>query len=277
MASKELNVKLKQRYDTASNWTTNNPVLLAGELGIESDTKKMKVGDGTTSWASLEYMVAESGISSEDLNLKMDKNNPTGSGSFSLNRKQDTEIGYNSTAEGTNCTSSSDSSHAEGFATKATGYASHAEGSYSEANGYSSHAECGGVANGHGSHASGTYCESNGEYSYSQGFNCQSYNDYSRATGYRTFATGKSQFVFGELNENDNTVYLGKRGKYVEIVGNGESDNARSNARTLDWDGNQWLAGTLQASGLTDGTTTKTMTEILEGGGGSKIIWREWK
>lgn len=58
MASKELNVKLKQRYDTASNWTTNNPVLLAGELGIESDTKKMKVGDGTTSWNSLAYMIA---------------------------------------------------------------------------------------------------------------------------------------------------------------------------------------------------------------------------
>lgn len=59
MASKELNVKLKQRYDTASNWTTNNPVLLAGELGIESDTKKMKVGDGTTEWNALEYMIAE--------------------------------------------------------------------------------------------------------------------------------------------------------------------------------------------------------------------------
>ena len=55
MASKELNVKVKHRYDTASNWTTNNPVLLAGELGIESDTKKIKVGDGVNTWASLDY------------------------------------------------------------------------------------------------------------------------------------------------------------------------------------------------------------------------------
>ena len=55
MASKELNVKVKHRYDTASNWTTNNPVLLAGELGIESDTKRMKVGDGSTAWTSLDY------------------------------------------------------------------------------------------------------------------------------------------------------------------------------------------------------------------------------
>ena len=34
----------KQRRDTASNWTTNNTVLLAGEWGIESDTKKFKIG-----------------------------------------------------------------------------------------------------------------------------------------------------------------------------------------------------------------------------------------
>ena len=56
MASKELNVKIKHRYDTASNWTTNNPVLLAGELGIESNTGKMKVGDGTTLWSRLGYV-----------------------------------------------------------------------------------------------------------------------------------------------------------------------------------------------------------------------------
>lgn len=55
MASKELNVKVKHRYDTASNWTTNNPVLLAGELGIESDTRKMKVGNGTSTWSQLGY------------------------------------------------------------------------------------------------------------------------------------------------------------------------------------------------------------------------------
>ena len=33
----------KQRRDTASNWTSNNTVLLAGEWGIESDTKKFKI------------------------------------------------------------------------------------------------------------------------------------------------------------------------------------------------------------------------------------------
>ena len=51
-----LNALQKQRRDTASNWTSNNTVLLAGELGYESDTKKFKIGDGTTAWQSLDYL-----------------------------------------------------------------------------------------------------------------------------------------------------------------------------------------------------------------------------
>ena len=51
-----LNALQKQRRDTASNWTSNNPTLLAGEWGIESDTKKFKIGDGTTAWQSLDYV-----------------------------------------------------------------------------------------------------------------------------------------------------------------------------------------------------------------------------
>ena len=53
--SKTLNSRTKQKYDTSANWTSNNPVLLAGEIGIESNTKKTKIGDGTTAWNSLEY------------------------------------------------------------------------------------------------------------------------------------------------------------------------------------------------------------------------------
>jgi hypothetical protein len=47
---------MKQRYDTAANWTAANPTLLAGEIGIESDTKKWKLGDGSTAWTSLGYV-----------------------------------------------------------------------------------------------------------------------------------------------------------------------------------------------------------------------------
>ena len=48
-------VKMAQRRDTAANWTSANPTLLAGEIGIESDTNKIKLGDGSTAWTSLAY------------------------------------------------------------------------------------------------------------------------------------------------------------------------------------------------------------------------------
>ena len=53
--SKNLNVRFQLRNDTAANWTTANPTLLAGEIGIETDTKKFKFGDGNTEWTKLGY------------------------------------------------------------------------------------------------------------------------------------------------------------------------------------------------------------------------------
>lgn len=49
------------RRDTASNWTSANPVLAQAELGIETDTQKIKSGDGTTAWSSLSYLVDTGG------------------------------------------------------------------------------------------------------------------------------------------------------------------------------------------------------------------------
>jgi len=46
---------IQLRHDTATNWTTNNPLLADGEVGLETDTKKMKMGDGTTRWNNLSY------------------------------------------------------------------------------------------------------------------------------------------------------------------------------------------------------------------------------
>ena len=45
------------RRDTAANWTSANPILAQGELGAETDTSKIKIGDGTTVWASLSYLI----------------------------------------------------------------------------------------------------------------------------------------------------------------------------------------------------------------------------
>jgi hypothetical protein len=50
-----MKTKIQVRRDTAANWTTNNPVLSAGEFGFESNTGKLKIGTGSTAWASLAY------------------------------------------------------------------------------------------------------------------------------------------------------------------------------------------------------------------------------
>ena len=55
MAQKILYARVQNGSDTAENWSTNNPVLLAGEIGIENDTKLYKFGDGVTAWNDLDY------------------------------------------------------------------------------------------------------------------------------------------------------------------------------------------------------------------------------
>ena len=45
------------RRDTAANWTSANPTLAQGELGLETDTSKIKAGDGSTAWTSLGYLI----------------------------------------------------------------------------------------------------------------------------------------------------------------------------------------------------------------------------
>ena len=47
--------KIKLRRDLAATWTSTNPTLAAGEPGFETDTRKIKYGDGTTAWTSLSY------------------------------------------------------------------------------------------------------------------------------------------------------------------------------------------------------------------------------
>ena len=58
-------VIIQLRRDSASDWTSNNPTLAEGEMGVELDTAKYKIGDGSTAWNSLSY----SSFPSNGLNL----------------------------------------------------------------------------------------------------------------------------------------------------------------------------------------------------------------
>lgn len=47
--------RIQFRRGTAAQWTSRNPLLRAGEVGYETDTRNVKVGDGVTAWTGLQY------------------------------------------------------------------------------------------------------------------------------------------------------------------------------------------------------------------------------
>lgn len=142
--------------------------------------------------------------------------------SISLGRIGD--IGTGSSAIGLYVTATGDASHAEGDTTTASGENSHAEGYDATASGDSSHAEGSNTtASGVNSHAEGDYTTASGASSH--------------AEGYGSKASSQFQHVQGKYNIED------KDRKYAHIVGNGAGDAKRSNAHTLDWQGNAWYSG----------------------------------
>ena len=70
MADRTLNIRIQLRNDTAENWNTKNPLLLKGEMGVETDTGKTKIGNGTAHWKDLKY----SGVDEDTIKGIIDKN-----------------------------------------------------------------------------------------------------------------------------------------------------------------------------------------------------------
>lgn len=66
-------IQIQFRRDVATDWTSENPVLAAGELGLETDTARFKIGDGVTAWTSLAYSsLPSTAISSNTIDAKGD-------------------------------------------------------------------------------------------------------------------------------------------------------------------------------------------------------------
>ncbi len=178
-------------------------------------------GGGDSLWE------AGTGIDAIVAKTASDPNNPnTASGKFAV------AAGFLSVASGQSAfaignqtngvptTASGESSFAQGKGCTASGSASQAMGQKNE-------------AIGHLSHAIGTYCQAKGLASAAFGGYC--------------IASGRCSFVAGQYNEEDTNADLSGTGskRYILIIGNGTADNARSNAMTVDWNGNEVLAGKL--------------------------------
>lgn len=159
--------------------------------------------------------------------------------------------GEASHAEGYNTNAQAYASHAEGFKTTASGQGTHAEGQETTASGLASHAEgLNTTASEQGAHTEGWLTTAAGQASHAEGYSTQANADSSHAEGLQTIASSRWQHVQGKYNVEDTS------GTYSHIVGNGASNSARSNAHTLDWDGNAWYAGRITAEGsvLTQGS-----------------------
>ena len=142
-----------------------------------------------------------------------------------------------SVAEGNSTTASDQAAHAEGYSTTASAPRAHAEGYSNTASGTDSHAEgSNNVASGIESHVEGTH----------------------------NIASSQAQHVGGRYNVEDS------QGTYAEIIGNGTVGTGgvavRSNARTLDWNGNAWHAGEVSATEHVSGGSdvTHNLTEKLD-------------
>ena len=202
--------------------------------------------------------------------------NEIGEGSHAAGFQTTASGGY-SHAEGGNTTASGYESHAEGVLTVAQGRASHAEGSSTKAYGDDSHAEgWKSVARASYSHAEGQSTTADGPNSHAEGLYSVSFSTSSHAEGLYTNAHGENQHVQGRYNVID------YHDRYAHIVGNGFYDvdkdrEARSNAHTLDWDGNAWFAGDVYVGGSSQDEGEKLvkkseLDEAVSGAGGGSGV-----
>lgn len=133
----------------------------------------------------------------------------------------------NCVAEGVNTTASGSCSHAEGGDTIASGMSSHAEGNSTIASGNCSHAEGDRTtASGYSSHTEGQFTTASSDYQHTQGkYNIEDADD-----------------------------------KYADIIGNGSSNTARSNAATVSWTGITWSQTDVRAGGNDQDSATHSLS-----------------
>ena len=180
---------------------------------------------------------------------KMDKVNPTGSGSLSINRLKDSTVGTNSVALGFNNIASGSASYAEGNTTISTGITTHAEG--------------------HGTTASG-------DYSHAEGYATAVSGKYAHVGGVSSTITNSGEAAFAHgLGLSVKTPYQTVFGKYnaeqtdaLFMIGNGTSATDRDSIFVVNTAGNGYFKGTLAVGS----TMPSNSTHHLYVNGSAQIV-----
>ena len=214
----------------ASSHNHNASNINAGTLGIDRlpTVTVAKGGTGATDAATARTNL---GV--------MAKDNPVGTGTFSLNRKADTTTGIYSFASGFNTTASGEYSFATGHTTVASGNDAFASGYRTTASGIASHAECSNtIASAYASHAEGSGCDATADYAHAEGFITLANGIASHAEGHGTEANNYASSAIGKKNKT--MTAGGASGNTVGdvlVIGNGTSDNEHSNAFRVTYAG----------------------------------------
>ena len=220
----------------------------AGSPGKDGVTPNIQIGTVTTLPAGSQATASITGdAENPELNLGIPKgadgtgsgdvsgdylsaSNPSGTGSIAMNPKANTAVGANAVAMGQETAATQTGSVALGYKSEATATGAVALGREAKATGDYA------IAAGHAVVASGGA-------SMAEGWVSQAKGTHSHAEGSWTIAHSKAQHTEGMYNVEDTAGNASNKGTYLHIAGNGESNSARSNAHTLDWNGNAWFAG----------------------------------
>lgn len=181
-------------------------------------------------------------------------------------------LGKFSTMHGGTSQAKGKRSHAEGTTTVALGGYSHAEGNETLAVGNNTHAEgYKTVAIGQDSHAEGAHSVAEGKHSHAEGYETLASGEVAHAEGYGTIANGYYQHVQGRFNDTeglDNVAHVIGNGTGEDVENeDGSITKHRSNAHTVDWNGNAWYAGEVRVGGDNyydaDPLVTQTQLELF--------------
>lgn len=276
-------VAIKSLIDNLQT-AVNSKVDSLSDLGITATATELNYMDGVTSnvqtqldsKANSATLIGRAGEGS-GAEIFNDYSSNTASGRQAHAEGYDTTAsGMRAHAEGQSTTASAQATHAEGYNTQATDTAAHSEGYYTEATGKYSHAEgymskaqeqyahaegYSNTASGEASHAEGYATWADGNYSHTEGSTTTASGDYSHAEGFYVKAAGRYQHVQGKYNIIDEDASGAALDTYAHIVGNGTSNTKRSNAHTIDWNGNGWFAGDVLVGGTSQDDASKVITE----------------
>lgn len=204
------------------------------------DTNGMRIyaSNGSTSIANLGYGPTFEGGQTVDRPYYTFGTRETGQGNGSYSFAQGYNVrasGSYSQAMGNETKATADDAHAEGYKTTAGSICAHAEGGDTTASGQRSHAEGTlSTASGFASHAENQSTTASGNSSHAEGIGSVANGESSHAQNSHTIANGYYQTALGKYNVADTTNAV--------IIGNGTADDSRSNALTVDWNGNVNIA-----------------------------------